>query len=77
MSAVMMKYILLDLQSDKDIAIIKINRPEVLNALNKEVISELSTAIDIVGADDKIRGTEESLLVQEKDHFVQEQISGT
>jgi len=55
MSAVMMKYILLDLQSDKDIAIIKINRPEVLNALNKEVISELSTAIDIVGADDKIR----------------------
>ena len=55
MSAVMMKYILLELQSDKDIAIIKINRPEVLNALNKEVISELSTAIDIVGADDKIR----------------------
>ena len=51
----MMKYILLELQSDKDIAIIKINRPEVLNALNKEVISELSTAIDIVGADDKIR----------------------
>jgi 3-hydroxypropionyl-coenzyme A dehydratase len=55
MSAVMMKYILLELQSDKDIAIIKINRPEVLNALNKDVISELSTAIDIVGADDKIR----------------------
>jgi 3-hydroxypropionyl-coenzyme A dehydratase len=55
MSAVMMKYILLDLQSDKDIAIIKINRPEVLNALNKEVVSELSTAIDIVGADDKIK----------------------
>src|SRR5437764_788944 len=50
MSAVMMmKYILLDLQSEKDIAIIKINRPEVLNALNKEVMSELSTAIDIVG----------------------------
>ena len=55
MSAVMMKYILLELQSDKDIAIIKINRPEVLNALNKEVISELSTAIDIVGADDKMK----------------------
>jgi len=55
MSAVMMKYILLDLQSDKDIGIIKINRPEVLNALNKEVMSELSTAIDIVGADDKIK----------------------
>ncbi len=55
MSAVMMKYILLDLNSDKDIAIIKINRPEVLNALNKEVMSELSTAIDIVGADEKIK----------------------
>jgi 3-hydroxypropionyl-coenzyme A dehydratase len=51
-----MRYILLDLQAkDEGIAIIKINRPEVLNALNKEVMSELSTAIDIVGADDKIK----------------------
>jgi 3-hydroxypropionyl-coenzyme A dehydratase len=51
-----MKYILLDLQAkDEGVAIIKINRPEVLNALNKEVMSELSTAIDIVGADDKIK----------------------
>src|SRR5919201_1121380 len=51
-----MKYILLDLQAkDEGIAIIKINRPEVLNALNKEVMSELSTAIDIVGTDDKIK----------------------
>jgi enoyl-CoA hydratase/carnithine racemase len=39
---------------DEDIAIIKINRPAVLNALNKEDMVELSTAIDIVGADDKI-----------------------
>jgi 3-hydroxypropionyl-coenzyme A dehydratase len=51
-----MKYILLDPQAeDEGIAIIKINRPEVLNALNKEAMSELSTAIDIVGADDEIR----------------------
>jgi len=51
-----MKYILLDLQAkDEDVAIIKINRPEVLNALNREAMSELSTAIDIVGADDKIK----------------------
>ena len=50
-----MKYIVLDLQAkDEGIAIIKINRPDVLNALNKETMSELSTAIDIVGADDKI-----------------------
>jgi 3-hydroxypropionyl-coenzyme A dehydratase len=51
-----MKYILLDLQAkDEGIAIIKINRPQVLNALNREAMSELSTAIDIVGADDKIQ----------------------
>ena len=49
-----MKYILLDLQT-KDIAIIKINRPEVLNALNKEAMLELSKAIDNVGTDDKIK----------------------
>jgi len=50
-----MKYILLDLQAkDEDIAIIKINRPAVLSALNKEIMVELSTVIDIVGADDKI-----------------------
>jgi 3-hydroxypropionyl-coenzyme A dehydratase len=51
-----MKYILLDLQAnDEGIAIIKINRPEVLNALNIETMSELSAAIDIVDADDKIK----------------------
>jgi 3-hydroxypropionyl-coenzyme A dehydratase len=51
-----MKHILLDWQAkDEGIAIIKINRPDVLNALNKEAMSELSTAIDIVGTDDKIK----------------------
>src|ERR1051325_175817 len=51
-----MKHILLDLEAkDEGVAIIKINRPEVLNALNRETMSELSTAIDIVGADDKIK----------------------
>jgi 3-hydroxypropionyl-coenzyme A dehydratase len=51
-----MKYISLDLHAKGEgIAIIKINRPEVLNSLNKESMSELSTAIDIVGADDKIK----------------------
>jgi 3-hydroxypropionyl-coenzyme A dehydratase len=51
-----MKYILIDLQArDEGIAILKINRPEVLNSLNRESMSELSTAIDIVGADDKIK----------------------
>jgi 3-hydroxypropionyl-coenzyme A dehydratase len=51
-----MKYILIDLQArDEGIAILKINRPEVLNSLNREAMSELSTAIDIVGVDDKIK----------------------
>jgi enoyl-CoA hydratase/carnithine racemase len=38
----------------KRVATIKINRPEVLNALNKEVMEELSAAIDIVGTDDNV-----------------------
>ncbi|HZI70427.1 MAG TPA: enoyl-CoA hydratase-related protein [Nitrososphaeraceae archaeon] len=51
-----MKHILLDLQDkDEGVAIIKINRPEVLNALNREAMSELSTAIDVVGADNNIK----------------------
>lgn len=48
-----MKYIHLEPQAD--IAIIKINRPEALNALNTDVILELSRAIDIVGVDDGIK----------------------
>jgi 3-hydroxypropionyl-coenzyme A dehydratase len=55
MSASVLKHIVLDLHTNKDMAIIKINRPEVLNALNEEVMLELSTAIDIVGADNKIK----------------------
>jgi 3-hydroxypropionyl-coenzyme A dehydratase len=54
MSSVVMKYIVIELQT-KDVAIIKINRPDVLNALNKEVIAELYRAIDIVGVDDSIK----------------------
>lgn len=48
-----MKYIQLEPQAD--IAIIKINRPEALNALNTDVIFELSRTIDIVGVDDHIK----------------------
>ena len=53
--SVVMKNIILDLQTDIHIAIIKINRPEVLNALNKEIMTELSQAIDIVSTDDVIK----------------------
>ena len=48
-----MKYI--QLEPRGDIAIIKINRPDALNAVNTDVIAELSRTIDIVGADDGIR----------------------
>jgi 3-hydroxypropionyl-coenzyme A dehydratase len=49
-----MKYVVRS-QIDDDIAIIKINRPRVLNALNKEVAAELYAEIEIAGKDDKIK----------------------
>lgn len=48
-----MKYVLLEPMGD--VAIIKINRPEALNAMNVDVIWELSKTIDIVGVDDSIK----------------------
>lgn len=48
-----MKYIQLEPQGE--IALIRINRPEALNAMNIDVISELSRTIDIVGADENIK----------------------
>ncbi|MFL6479895.1 MAG: enoyl-CoA hydratase/isomerase family protein [Nitrososphaera sp.] len=48
-----MKYIQLEPQGD--IAVLRINRPEALNAVNLDVISELSKVIDIIAADDGIK----------------------
>jgi 3-hydroxypropionyl-coenzyme A dehydratase len=48
-----MKYIQLEPQGD--IAILRINRPEALNAMNLDVISELSKMIDIVAADESLK----------------------
>ena len=48
-----MKYI--QLEPEGDIAIVRINRPEALNAMNVDVVSELSRAIDIIAADDSIK----------------------
>jgi 3-hydroxypropionyl-coenzyme A dehydratase len=50
-----MKYLVRKSQLDDDVAIIKINSPEVLNALDKEVAAVLCTEIEIAGADDKIK----------------------
>jgi 3-hydroxypropionyl-coenzyme A dehydratase len=48
-----MKYV--QLEPREEIAIIRINRPEALNAMNVDVIAELSRTIDIVGPDDGIK----------------------
>lgn len=48
-----MKYVQLEPQGE--IALLRINRPEALNAMNSDVISELSRTIDIVGADESIK----------------------
>jgi len=48
-----MKYIQLEPQGD--IALIRINRPDALNAMNVDVISELSRTIDILAADDTVK----------------------
>lgn len=48
-----MKYVQIDLQND--IAVLKINRPEALNAMNLDVIYELSRAIDLVSGDQGIK----------------------
>jgi 3-hydroxypropionyl-coenzyme A dehydratase len=50
----MVKHIVLESQVN-EVAIIKINRPEVLNALDKQVAAELRTALDIANTDDKIK----------------------
>jgi 3-hydroxypropionyl-coenzyme A dehydratase len=47
------KYI--QLESQGEIAILRINRPEALNAMNIDVISELSQTIDKVGTDESIK----------------------
>jgi enoyl-CoA hydratase len=43
------------LERDGAIAILTINRPAVLNALNRQVLEELSHAIETLGADDGVR----------------------
>jgi 3-hydroxypropionyl-coenzyme A dehydratase len=48
-----MKYVQIDLQND--VAVLKIHRPEALNAMNLDVISELSRAIDLISVDQGIK----------------------
>ncbi len=48
-----MSYVLIE--KKENVSILKINRPDALNALNSEVLSELDAAIDTVFADDETR----------------------
>ena len=48
-----MKYVQIDLLNE--IAILRINRPEALNAMNLDVIFEMARAIDIISADEGIK----------------------
>jgi 3-hydroxypropionyl-coenzyme A dehydratase len=48
-----MRYIQIELQGD--VCLLRINRAEALNAMNTDVIAELSRSIDIVGFDDSIK----------------------
>lgn len=48
-----MKYI--QLESQGEVAILRINRPEALNAMNIDVVSELSQTVDKIGADENIK----------------------
>jgi 3-hydroxypropionyl-coenzyme A dehydratase len=48
-----MKYI--QIEPLEDVCLLRINRPEALNAMNTDVIAELSRSIDIVGFDDSFK----------------------
>lgn len=48
-----MSYVLIE--KKENVSILKINRPDALNALNLEVLSELDAAVDTVFADDETR----------------------
>lgn len=50
-----MRYSTLLLETENNICTITINRPDKLNALNRDVFNDLDAAIDEVNADDNIR----------------------
>lgn len=47
------KHLLID--REDNVAVLTINRPEKYNALNDEVVAEISSAMDELGADDEVR----------------------
>ncbi|HEY1016419.1 MAG TPA: enoyl-CoA hydratase-related protein [Herpetosiphonaceae bacterium] len=51
-----MSYENITLERDGEVAVLTINRPKVLNALNSATIHEIEKAIEEVAADDAVRG---------------------
>ncbi|GAB6181297.1 short-chain-enoyl-CoA hydratase [Desulfotomaculum defluvii] len=49
-----MEFNTLLLEKEGNIALLTINRPKALNALNPEVLKELGQAVDVISADDEI-----------------------
>lgn len=49
-----MEFNTLLLEKEGNIALLTINRPKALNALNPEVLKELAQAVDVISADDEI-----------------------
>lgn len=43
------------MEKDGAIAVLTINRPKALNALNSDVLNDLDRAIDMVAADDEVK----------------------
>lgn len=52
-----MKYLIINKQVEKNIAHIRINRPEVLNALNPELFNELGNTLKMFDNDPEVRAT--------------------
>lgn len=51
----MAKFQTIDLQCDQPVAVLTLNRPQRLNAINKQMLGELQDALDIVEADSSVR----------------------
>ncbi len=49
------EYIIVEPQIEKHIALIRLNRPKELNALNTQLMSEVSNALKTLDADDNVR----------------------
>ncbi len=52
----MNEFSLVDYENDSEIAIVRLNRPESLNALNQDLISALDRVLDEIQANSAIRG---------------------